>query len=232
MKKSRGRPPASGAEGVEVSVAEGVRRLVNLSPTVRFGLASGVANQSAVARGFLSELSLPKARFHAVLSAIKRLSGELEAPSFEADAMKVVGRSTISLRTDVAVVRLFTSAPVEKLRNHLRVLHFVQGTAATSLIVSSENLGEFAKKNRENVLEIRRDLTEIIIISPKELVSTPGVLLSLLSPLYSNGINAEEVLSSHNDTIIIVSAEQANRAFAVLNRVIRDARGMAEKKRQ
>jgi len=222
--KRRRKPRQPPASVEHVSIAEKVRRLVNLNPQVRLGLAAGLMNHSALARDFLGELKLSSSSFHAVLSSVKRLAAELEKPAFERDARNVIGRSTISLRTGVAVVRLFPQSPLEKLRGQLRVLHSVQGTAATSLIVDARDLDSFLQKNREHVLEVRRDLTEITIVSPKEIVSTAGVLLSLLSPLYSNGINAEEVLSTHNDTILLVSTAAADRAFAVLNQVITDAK--------
>ncbi len=211
--------PAAGA----LSVAERVRRLVNLKPQVRDGLASGLVNHSELSRQFVQELGLSRSSFHAVLSSVKRLASELEKPAFAEEAKRVVARSTISLKTDVAVVRMFPHFP-EKLRSQLKIFHLVQGTAAVSLIVAADNLDEFIKKNREHILEVRKNLTEITIVSPKEIVSTAGVLLSLLSPLYSQGIKAEEVLSAHTDTILLFSEADANRAFSVLNQVISDAR--------
>ena len=218
------RQPKSRGPDRAVSIAEMARRLINLKPQVRAGLAADTLNQSAVAREFIKELGLAKADFHATLSAIKRAAREIETPSFEPDAKKVIAKSTISLRTDVAVVRFFPNAPLERLRRGIPAIHSVQGASATSLIVDGRELGDFAEKNREHVLETLQDLTEITIISPQELTTTPGVLLLLLFPLYNNGINVEEVLSSHTDTILLVSARDANRAFALLDQLIRDAR--------
>ena len=220
----RRKPRRNSASAAHVSIAERIRRLVNLNPQIRLGLASGLVNHSELARQFAQELGLSKNSFHAVLSAVKRLAAGLEKPAFEEEAKAVVARSTISLKTDIAVVRVFPNSPLEKFRSQLKIFHSVQGTAAVSLIAAADGLEDFARKNKEHVLEIRKDLTEITLVSPKEIVSTPGVLLSFLSPLYSNGINAEEVLSSHNDTIFLFSTADADRAFAVLNQIISDAR--------
>ncbi len=219
-KKKKSKPTEQGIE----SIAQSVRNLVNLKPQAREGLSDGTLNQSAVARAFLKELGLGKKNFHAVLSAVKRVAEGLETPPFEADAKKVIAKSTISLRSDVAAVRVFPSAPISLLKKQIEVLHLVQGTNSYSLIVHSVDLGGFLEKNREHVFGAARDLTQITIISPPEIETTPGVLLSFLNPFYSNGINVEEVLSASTDTILLVSSKDAQRAFALLQQIIRDAR--------
>ncbi len=223
LMKNRALGKSHGAKGAPI--AEGVRALVNLYPLVRAGLANNTLNQSEVARQFSRELSLSKSNFHAVLSAIKReAAAGLESPAFEIDAKKVVAQSTISLKTDVAVVRFFPGSPVEKIRKTVRSIHLVQSASAASFIVDERDAGGFIEKNMENFLGATRDLSEITIVSPKQIESTPGVLLSFLSPLYSNGINIEEVLSSHTDTLLLVSSADTSRAFALLSQIIKDAR--------
>jgi hypothetical protein len=78
---------------------------------------------------------------------------------------------------------------------------------------------------RDDVVEILEDQAAVILVSPRDIVETPGVVALIASTLYENDINVTQIVSCYNDTIVLVDAMKAWEAYRVLETLIKSMRG-------
>jgi aspartokinase len=74
-----------------------------------------------------------------------------------------------------------------------------------------------------NILKIRENLVEITVKSPEKIVETSGVIAYLITHLSDSGINIEETVSCHTDTVFIVGEYDMINAYSVLTKCIQSA---------
>ena len=77
---------------------------------------------------------------------------------------------------------------------------------------------------KNNILDAKRNLAEIIINSPNEIIETPGCALTFYSSISMKQLNIEETMSCFTDTIIVLSIEDVGKAFMALTDLIAQAR--------
>ena len=58
--------------------------------------------------------------------------------------------------------------------------------------------------------------TALVVISPQEIVSTPGVLNNIISHFSMNKVNIEEIISCYRDTIIIVDENDSAKSYQIV----------------
>ena len=82
----------------------------------------------------------------------------------------------------------------------------VQSASAVTIIADrmlkeriTDTVGRF------NIIKVRENLVEIVVKSPEKIVDTAGVIAYLITNLSDAGINIEETVSCHTDTIFIVN---------------------------
>ena len=219
----------------KVSVASIVRGLILSKPLIRGCLAEGIVNYSALARLLSEEL---KARgIHASQGAIKmalvRIREEVveDEKLLKAKLKRVLGSTVLQLQSDLTVVTVRKHSVLAKLpaivksMEMARFFQILQGVNTFTFIVSNENLDELLKSvDKSDILEILRDQTAIILVSPKEIVEAPGVVALIALTLYENNINITQIVSCYNDTIILVEASKSWEAYRVLETLVKSMR--------
>ena len=214
------------------SIAEVVRRLVDSEVAVQESLAKGYANLSALARLLKPKVERILGRevsFESILSALKRVKpryGGSEVVS------RVIARSTLSVRMDLAKVS------VEKGRRTLSLMGRLISDLHESLIQASASLSAitliFDERVKDRVLKaLGRDVLEfgdglaaVIVQSPKEIVETPGCMIAFYNQLSREGINIEDTVSCYTDTIIVIKRKDVGRAFSALSKLIDEMRAL------
>jgi aspartokinase len=73
------------------------------------------------------------------------------------------------------------------------------------------------------IIKVRENLVEIVVKSPEKIVDTAGVIAYLITNLSDAGINIEETVSCHTDTIFIVNEPDMINAYSVLTKCIQSA---------
>ncbi|MEM1873020.1 MAG: ACT domain-containing protein [Acidilobaceae archaeon] len=216
-------------------VASSVREVLVSRPHLRECLSEGVVNYSALARAILKDVRRkhPNASLSAIKMALIRVRSELsESETALRERLRgVLGRSVLQVQSDLIVVTIKRHALLPKIHDVAKILDFarfmqiLQGVNTFTLIISAENSEEvFRLVEREAVVEVIRDQAAIIIISPREIVETPGIIAFITSLLYENNVNITQIVSCHDETIILVSSSEVTRAFQVLDQLIRAMR--------
>ncbi|MEM0371586.1 MAG: ACT domain-containing protein [Ignisphaera sp.] len=143
------------------------------------------------------------------------------------DVAQVLAKSSIEIRTGITIVTIRNAAfsriaqYIPLLSTRSRFLAIMQSILVTTVILDNESSEEIISRlNKDDIMNIQRDYSAIVIVSPIEIMYTPGVLSYITNILALNGINIVHIESCYTDTIIVVSREDLIKAFQVLSKHI------------
>jgi hypothetical protein len=214
------------------SISKIVKTLIERDISLKEAIHKDYGNYSAIARMLkpkIDETAKRKVNLESVITAIKRV--KVTYTSEHENTIKVIARSVINIRTDVAKIS------IEKTRKNLEVVrksianlseefvHVIEGTSAITLIFDQKLFDDISFLfSNEEILDKKQNLAEIIIRSPTGLIGTHGCLLTFVNSLSRRGMNIEEIMSCYTDTIIALSMKNVGEAFSALTNLISDAR--------
>jgi hypothetical protein len=213
---------------LESGIASLVRERVERDPCLIDCLARGIVNLSELARQLASELEealVVEASVPAIKMALHRLSKRLRGGVKE-QIETVLSRSTLIIHDSVAVAtfpgELMPRAlsVAAEIADRARFIQVTQGFKNATIVVSSEDL-DYIIERVGKPLEVIGDQAAVIIVSPQEIITTPGVIAYLSTYLSVNGINITQIISCYIDTIIILDSKQATKAYNLLYNIIR-----------
>ncbi len=215
----------------KVSIAKIVKEIILSRPAIKECLILDVINYSALARVILKELEKEniKTSAGAVKMALIRIGEGLkkERAFFEEKIKNVVAKTVIELQSDLTVITAERRAVLNNLEQLFKVMEnarffqLTQGVETFTLVLSSEE--------KEKVLEIIQpkaivdlieEQTAIVLISPEEIIETPGIIAIMTSTLSSSGVNITQIISCHKDTIFVLNRRDAPKAYQILEDMI------------
>ncbi len=212
------------------SITRIVKEIIMSKPAIRECMILDVVNYSALARLLLEELESKgvKTSAGAVKMALIRLGEELkrEREFLERQIKNVIAKTVIELQSDLTVVTvekrilLNRIERLSKVMEKARFFQLTQGVETFTIVVSSEEKEEVLKILEEDVVDLIEEQTAIILISPEEIIETPGIVAFVTSALSSNGINITQVISCHKDTIFVLDRKVAPKAYQILEELI------------
>jgi len=213
------------------SLAERTRAYIDAHPSVKDCIAKGLINYSSLARMIMKEIDVDNEE--AVMIACRRYAGRLNTTSdHELSILKILKDSRLEMRTKTCIVTAKNDWTVlhkmdnlfKDLWNENSIMQCVQSASAVTIIADSmlkerivDTVGRF------NIIKIRENLVEIAVKSPEKIVDTSGVIAYLITNLSDAGINIEETVSCHTDTIFIVGERDMINAYSVLTKCIQSA---------
>ncbi len=205
-----------------------------LEPCVAAAALLGAANYSAAAR-LVAAAGLSPSPAAAKMSILRWRSGAGKpCLGFSCKPLlELLAATRVELRDGIVVLTLSKSsfarleALLKKLMLEARLFHVAQGVSSLTIIVDEEHSREIRGVVDEVIEEIR-DQTAIILVSPREILATPGFVAYISTLLALNGINITQVVSCHTDTILILSSRSANKAYELLVKAVRLARELLE----
>lgn len=220
-----------------ISVAKAVKEVVFSHPAVKECLILDVINYSALARLISKELEEKgiKTSNGAVKMALIRIGEELkkERTFFERSIRDVVAKTVIELQSDLTVITAEKNAflkridQISKIMETARFFQLTQGVGTFTLVISNEERDEIsAILGKESIVDLIEQQTAIVLISPEEIIETPGFVAFVTSALASNGINITQVISCHKDTIFVVDRKIAPKAYQALEELVLKMRGI------
>jgi hypothetical protein len=195
----------------EEKTSELVWLYVKRRPFLKEMLRSRIANYSALARKISTEAFGTRKRQNAVKMALVRLAARLRESeeSLEGRILAVMGKSSLSVRSKVAVV--IASRELEGLKS----LSYVESKGVITYILDEKELA--ALQNRRGVIRVEASLNLVSIHSPPALEQTPGVLAHILGALAAEGINVVEFVSCYTDTLFAVRQADTVRTYEILS---------------
>lgn len=222
------------ATSEEKSIASSVKELVSYHPSLRDCLALDLLNYSAAADFLKPKVEANLKRKEISLDAIKmaliRLRDEIRKEvimTYERGIVDVIKNSKLELKNEITVVTVelddFKDIAMDVMRaaSRSRFMQITQGISSVTVALDHdlyERMGTIF--SRLDVRDIITDQSAIVMISPKEIIQTPGVISYVVSLLFRNNLNITQIMSCYTDTILIVSRKEALRAYSILENAI------------
>jgi len=221
----------------KITVADAVRIAVTNRASYLECLRDGIVNYTWLAEKIMSDVERitkkKKVNIDAVKAALIRFQQDLQQEELEQKKTVgfVISKSTTELQNDISVITMKKEVverkfdQLFKLASEARFFNLNQGKKVYTIVISSEDVPELLRIfDDKEVLDKLDDQSAIIIISPYEIVNTPGVVSFITRLLYVNGINLTQLNSSYTDTILILPKDQAIKAYDILRETIEDFR--------
>ncbi|MBO4502722.1 MAG: ACT domain-containing protein [Candidatus Methanomethylophilus sp.] len=213
------------------SLAEKTRLYIDAHPSIKDCVAKGLINYSSLARMIMKDLELENEE--AVMIACRRYASKLSVTTdHELSILSILKDSRLEMRTKTCIVTAKNDWTVlhkmdnlfKDMWNENSIMQCVQSASAVTIIADRmlkdrviDTVGRF------NLIKIRENLVEIVVKSPEKIVDTAGVIAYLITNLSDAGINLEETVSCHTDTIFIVNEPDMINAYSVLTKCIQSA---------
>ena len=221
---------------VNSSISKIVQNLIDNDLSLQDALQKEYGNYSAIARLLkpkVKDALGQEVKLESIITAVKR--AKVNYKSRRGDITKVVAQSVINIRTDVAKISVEkTIRNSDKIRKILtgfseEFFHVIEGISAITVIFDQKSFDKICSLFRENeILDRRKNLAAVILRSPIELITTPGVVIAFYNAVSRKHINIEETLSCFTDTIMLLKMEDVSKTFATLTDLITDARKQLE----
>jgi len=192
-----------------MSIARDVRNYLKNKPYILEALEKNIVNLSELARQIQSEFKIKN--LSAIKAALRRFSEDVQKHKHKREerVLKLLKKSSITVYDGNSVV--ITEEPInikEKVKVNLEKI-FVY-------LVERNEL----PKSSKNILRKNENCTTIIVKSPKEVETTPGVVAFLTSLLSEQNVNVIEFISVWTETIIVVDRKDSLGAYEILSGVI------------
>ena len=219
------------------TISSTVKEIILSRPSIMYCFLNGLINYSALARFLINDVkeSLGKSEVNVntVKVALIRLSNRLkkEYRKIEDKVLKILARSALRVETDLAVLTISKEyiqpklgRLIYELRN-ARFLQLTQGINTYTIVLARELIDKVRDVLGVNTpIELIDNQSALILISPKEILTTPGFVTYVTSLLSWSGINITQIISCHLDTVLIIDSKDLIKAYTIIQAVVNTSR--------
>ncbi len=214
------------------SISQTVYEIVSGDPILQQCMAREIVNFTRLARKLKPVVSQIVGRdvpIESIKMALIRYAYRLieERHIFGKEVLAILAKSSIELRTGITIITirskaLHTVMPLlAKLTIKSRFTAIMQSITTATIVLDNDTADEFLKNIANNdIVYVQKDQAAIVVVSPEDIMYTPGVIAYVSNILAQNSINIIHIESCYTDTIIIVSKEDIQNAFNVLMKYI------------
>ncbi|MFH1786047.1 MAG: hypothetical protein ABH829_00120 [archaeon] len=209
-------------------VSDLVRELIEAKPFLVDGLKEDIINHSALARKLYPEVraQIKGCSMEAIVIAIRRYAEGIEKEPYGENILKALAGSAFSLKGGLVRITL------KKNPNSLTVLntqlqdvrwaegetmYLVQGQVETGVIADQQIAERLKDQLRPGILYYQTDVHALSIRTSLPGAETPGLYYYLFGILERSGISVEEVISTPNEILLILSKSDAHRAYELVS---------------
>ena len=188
-------------------------------------LKKGLINYYSLTRQICSDLDLNlKKNFDAVLIACRRYFRKIKSEATtEKKIVDILKGSKIEVKNKINSIILEKNIVFSNLlelekeaKRFMETFHIIEGTASVTIITTDDFSKKVKQVFRNKTIKEYPDLVEVILKSPREIVTTAGVISYIYSLLGENDINVVDTLSSWTDTIFLVEEKDLSRVMEFL----------------
>jgi predicted amino acid-binding ACT domain protein len=222
------------------STSQMVYEIISGDPILQQCIARDIINFTKLAKKLkpiVSQILGHDASIESIKMALIRYAYRLveEGYTIGKEVLAILARSSIELRTGITIITIRSKAfhismPIlTKLAIKSRFIAVMQSITTATIVLDNDTADEFIKNIDSNdIIYVQRDHAAIVIVSPEDIMYTPGVIAYISNILAQNSINIIHIESCYTDTIIIVSRGDIQKAFDILMRYIDAAKKMLE----
>jgi hypothetical protein len=202
-----------------VNTAEIVRTYINENPDIKDYLNRGLINISALAREITANTTAED--FDAIVAALKRYKNR----NITTHSSEILDKSNLEMSSNISLIVIKKSYDSLKIitgivgnLKKLNSINLVETKNCFSIIGDNETISGFSNFfSDDQIIQHRRDLGQLTIISPEEIEKTKGYVNFVTSLLYRAGINIMHIISFYSDTIIVLEEKDLTNAFKIIS---------------
>jgi predicted nucleic acid-binding protein len=197
-----------------MKVSEKVREFVRNRPYISEALEKNIVNTSELARVIQRELNIQSS--HAIKAALRRHSIRLrKSRSLREEAvLRLLRVSKLMILDNLSIVITGKEFEIEnKMKIKLSDLHYVH-------LVEKGLLKEILETVKSDLCRIHEDCTALIVNSPEQMETTPGVVWYLTSLLSAQNVYSLAFASCYTETTIVIERSDATKSYEILSKVI------------
>ena len=202
-----------------VNIAEIVRMYINENPDIKDYLNRGIINVSALAREIMANTQIND--FDAAMAALKRY----KANGLPAYSSEILDRSNLEMSSNISLIVVKKSYDSLKIitgivgnLKKLNSINLVETKNCFSIVGDNDTIKGFANFfSDDQIIQFRKDLGQLTIISPEEIEKTKGYINFITLLLYRAGINILHIIFFYSDTIIILDEKDLTNAFKIIS---------------
>jgi hypothetical protein len=218
------------------SISQVVKEIVTSDPCTLHCILIDIVNYSKLSRRIapiINELVGREVPLDTIKMALIRFADKAikEFSLVKRDVIDILARSSIEIRTGITIITLRNigfikiASAIPFLTQKARFIAIMQSLLVTTIILDNETAEDIIHKiEKEDVIQLQKDYAAIAIVSPIEIMYTPGVVSYITNILALNNINIVHIESCYTDTIIVVSKEDLLKAFQILSKHIEAAK--------
>jgi len=212
------------------SITSAVKMILSKKPYIIPCIEAGIVNYSKLAELIIDEVEKivgEDVREEAIKMALIRYSKELTGLDILRNAFYILSKSNIQLVNDVVILTIELSGLkkiidiVSNIIDRRGFIQITQGRNIVTLVVENNVYNEYKDILQPESIYTLKNQSAIIIVSPKEIINTPGIVYLISNILFINKVNITQIISSYLDTIIIIDRLAGSRAFKILDELIR-----------
>ena len=208
-----------------VNITNLTEEYISEHPYVKDCLKKGLINYSSLTRQICSDVNLNlKKNFDAVLIACRRYFRKIRSEATtEKKIIDILKNSKIEVKNKINSIILEKNIVFANLlelekeaKRFLETFHIIEGTTSITIITTDDFSKKVKQVFRNKIIKEYLNLVEVILKSPREIVTTVGVISYIYSLLGENDINVVDTLSSWTDTIFLVEEKDLSRVMEFL----------------
>src|SRR3989338_40885 len=191
--------------------------------SVKDCLGKGVINYSALSRVIAKELDIEKKTSkEAILIAARRFREKIKESPMEDRIVELFKKSNIEIKNNIVIYTLDKGSYPEALleiegaiKKGRDLFFSIEGSKTITVIVQEKNAEQVERRFKNTIMRKHAGLSLITISSPG-IESTPGAVYHLSGLFFESGINIEEFMSCHDDTLIVIESKSVPQAMQFL----------------
>ncbi len=191
-----------------MTIAQNVRNYLKNKPYLLEALEKGIVNLSELSRQIQTDLKTNDTS--AIKAALRRYSEELQKhkKKREEKVLQLLKRSNIAVYDAKSVVITSKQMPTKTGMEVDLMGKFVYLLDRSDLPA------------RISALDKHENCTMIVVHSPRELETTPGVVAFLATLLSEQNINVVEFISCWTETILVVEKQDSLKTYEILSNMV------------
>ncbi len=203
-------------------LAQLTRKILRSNPNYLDAISNKIANYRSIARQIIPKIE-NKLDTSPSIESIVNIIRRTEITKLKLAKIKsIVSKSKIELKSDVVILQLKKNEKeLLKILSKENFIYAIGSPDYLTVILDEDLLEEI---NLKNNYKLNRGYSAIKIISPDDIANTSGVISYIIKELMREDINIVELVSKHNETIIIVSNSQAATTFEAIQNLIQECR--------
>ncbi len=206
------------------TTSELTERYIEERISIKDCLKKGIVNYSALSRLVAKDLGIEKTSSkEAILVAARRYREKLKGRAAEDNVRRLFKNSSMEIKNKITSYTLeksiYPGSLVEierEIKKNKSLFFAIEGARTITVIIQQQDEEMIEKRFKSQVISKKKGLS-LFTITSKGIESTPGAVAYLSGLFFENEVNIEEFMSCYDDTLIVIKAENLEKAIKFLN---------------